>query len=319
MKKISLMVACYNEEDNVVPLTHALVECMEHDLPGYDYEILFIDNHSTDRTRELLRGLCAENHKVKAILNTANFGQMRSPVHGLRQTTGDCAIKLCADFQDPIEMIPRFVHEWEEGNKVVIGIKTRSKENPLMYALRGAYYWVFNKLSDVEHIRQFTGFGLYDRSFIDVLRQIDDPIPYFRGIVAEYAKDRVEIPYTQPKRRGGKSKNNLYSLYDIGITGLTTYSKSLMRLAILVGALIAMLSFAAAIVYLVYKLVYWDTFSAGMAPLVIGMFLLGGIQLLFIGILGEYILTINRRVMGRPLVIEEERINFDDEEESPED
>lgn len=318
MKKISLMIACYNEEENVVPLTHALIECMEQELPYYDYEILFIDNHSTDRTRALIRGLCAENHKVKAIFNSVNFGQMRSPVHGLRQTTGDCAIKLCADFQDPIEMIPCFVHEWEKGNKVVIGIKNRSKENPFMYALRSVYYWIFNKLSDVEHIRQFTGFGLYDKTFIDILRQLDDPIPYFRGIVAEYSTHRVEIPYTQPKRRGGKSKNNLYSLYDIGITGLTTYSKSLMRMAMLVGCLFSILSFITAVVYFVYKLTNWNTFSAGMAPLVIGMFLIGGILLLFIGVLGEYILTINTRVMGRPLVVEEERINFDEDRSSSE-
>lgn len=312
MKKISIMVACYNEEENVVPLTHALVACMERELPEYDYEILFIDNHSTDRTRPLLRRLCGENPRVKAIFNAANFGQMRSPVYGLRQTTGDCTIKMCADFQDPVEMIPQFVREWEAGNKVVIGIKTKSRENPVMYALRGLYYNLFSKLSDVEHIRQFTGFGLYDRSFINILREVNDPIPYFRGIVAEYARERKEIPYTQPKRAGGKSSNNLYSLYDIGITGLTTYSKGLMRLAILVGGLCAGCSFLAALIYFIYKLCHWSTFSAGMAPMVIGMFLLGGIQLIFIGILGEYILTINTRVMGRPLVVEEERINLEE-------
>ncbi|MDY3225967.1 MAG: glycosyltransferase [Candidatus Faecousia sp.] len=314
MKKISFLVACYNEEENVVPLTHAIVECMNTELPQYDYELIFIDNHSTDNTRPLLRQLCAENPKVKAIFNAANFGQMRSPVYGLKQTTGDCTIKMCCDFQDPIEMIPKFVHEWEAGNKVVIGIKTRSKENPLMYALRSAYYWLFNKLSDVEHIRQFTGFGLYDRSFMDILRQIDDPIPYFRGIVAEYAKERKEIPYTQPKRARGKSSNNLYSLYDIGITGLTTYSKALMRLAILAGGVCAGLSFLVALIYFLYKLFNWNTFSAGVAPLVIGMFLLGGIQLIFIGIMGEYILCINERTKNRPLVVEECRLNFEEEE-----
>ena len=314
MKKISILVACYNEEENVVPLTHAIVDCMNTELPEYDYELIFIDNHSTDDTKPLLRQLCAENPKVKAIFNAANFGQMRSPVHGLKQTTGDCTIKMCCDFQDPIEMIPKFVHEWEQGHKVVVGIKTRSKENPIMYALRGAYYWIFNKLSDVEHIRQFTGFGLYDRSFMNILREIKDPIPYFRGIVAEYAKERKEIPYTQPKRERGKSNNNLYSLYDIGITGLTTYSKALMRLAILFGGVCAGLSFIAAIIYFIYKLCNWNTFSAGIAPLIIGMFLLGGIQLVFIGIMGEYILTINSRVMGRPLVVEEERINFGEDE-----
>ena len=312
MKKISILVACYNEEENVVPLTRAIVSCMEQELPQYDYELLFIDNHSTDNTRPLLRQLCAENKRVKAIFNAANFGQMRSPVHGLRQTTGDCTIKMCCDFQDPVEMIPQFVHAWEAGNKVVIGVKTRSRENPVMYALRGLYYGIFSKLSDIEHIRQFTGFGLYDRSFLNILREVRDPIPYFRGIVAEYAKERKEIPYTQPKRAHGKSSNNLYSLYDIGMTGLTTYSKGLMRLAVLIGAICAGCSFLAALIYLILKLCNWYDFDAGIAPLVIGMFLLGGIQLLFIGILGEYILTINTRVMGRPLVVEEERINFTD-------
>ena len=182
-----------------------------------------------------------------------------------------------------------------------------------MYALRGAYYWIFNKLTDVEHIRQFTGFGLYDRSFMNILREVKDPIPYFRGIVAEYTRNRKEIPYHQPKRERGKSNNNLYTLYDIGITGLTTYSNALMRLAILFGGLCAGISFIAALVYLILKLTNWYGFTAGIAPLLIGMFLLGGIQLLFIGIVGEYMLTINARVMGRPLVVEEERINFSEE------
>ncbi len=313
MKKISIMVACYNEQENVVPLSEAIVRCMEEELPQYDYELVFIDNHSVDNTRPLLREICAKNEKIKAIFNAANFGQMRSPVYGLKQTTGDCTIKMCADFQDPIEMIPKFVKEWENGYKVVIGSKTKSKENPLLYALRGFYYKLFNKLSDVEHIPQFTGFGLYDRSFINVLKEVKDPLPYFRGIVAEYSNERKVITYTQPKRAAGKSNNNLYTLYDIGITGLTTYSKSLMRLAILVGTLCAGVSFISAIVYFIYKLFHWYTFDAGIIPLIIGIFLLGGIQLIFIGVLGEYILTINTRVMGRPLVVEEERINFDED------
>ena len=307
------MVACYNEEENVVPLSEAIVKCMEEQLPQYDYELIFIDNHSKDNTRKLLREICAKNEKIKAIFNAANFGQMRSPVYGLQQTTGDCTIKMCADFQDPIEMIPQFVKEWENGYKVVIGKKTRSKENPLLYAMRGLFYKLFNALSDIEHIQQFTGFGLYDRSFIDILKELKDPMPYFRGIVAEYSDERKVITYTQPKRAAGKSSNNFYTLYDVGITGLTTYSKSLMRLAILVGVLCAGLSFISAIVYFIYKLCNWYTFDAGIIPLIIGIFLLGGVQLIFIGIMGEYILTINTRVMGRPLVVEEERINFDKE------
>lgn len=311
MKTISLMVACYNEKENIRPFTEALVECMTNELPEYDYEILIIDNHSNDGTREILRELADENRKIKVILNAANFGQMRSPFYGLTKTSGDCVVKLCADFQDPIELIPEFVRAWEEGYKVVIGIKDHSKENRLMYAIRTFYYKIFSRLSDVEHIAHFTGFGLYDRTFIDIVRQIKDPIPYFRGVVAEYAKDRKEICYTQPKRAGGTSKNNLLSLYDIGITGLTTYSKALMRLATLVGLIFSFVSICIAIFYFVYKLTHWDSFTAGMAPAVVGLFLLGGIELIFIGVLGEYILTINSRVMGRPLVVEEERINFD--------
>jgi len=311
-KKISLLVACYNEAENVVPLAHQIVECMQTQLPDYDYELIFIDNHSNDGTQDLLEQLCAENPRIRAIFNAANFGQMRSPVYGIKQTTGDCTIKLCADFQDPIEMIPQFVHAWEQGHRVVIGIKTRSKENHLMYMLRGLYYRVFNRLSNIEHIPQFTGFGLYDRSFVNILRQLDDPLPYFRGIVAEFSgKDRLEIPYTQPRRHAGKSKNNLLTLYDISMTAMTTYSKALMRLSILVGGICAFFSLLVGLVYTIYKLINWYTFSAGIAPMVIGMFLLGGIQLIFIGVLGEYILTINARTIRRPLVIEEKRINFD--------
>lgn len=316
MKKISVLVACYNEEENIQPLTKAITECLQTELSEYDYELIFIDNHSTDNTKDLIRQECKKNHKVKAIFNAANFGQLKSPVYGLKQTTGDCTIKMCADFQDPVDMIPKFVYEWEQGNKVVIGIKNKSKENPLMYLTRSLYYKMFNKLSDVEHIPQFTGFGLYDKSFIRVLKEINDPIPYFRGIVAEYAKERKVIYYTQPKRAGGKSKNNFFSLYDIGITGLTTYSKALMRLAMLIGIVCSAISFLVAMFYLVYKLTHWTTFSAGSAPLIVGMFMLGGVQLIFIGVLGEYILTINSRVMGRPLVVEEERINFDKIEET---
>lgn len=312
MKTISLMVACYNEKDNIRLLTETLVKCMEDELPNYNYEILIIDNHSNDGTREILRNLARENTKVKVILNAANFGQMRSPFYGLTQTSGDCTLKLCADFQDPIELIPEFVKEWESGNKVVIGIKNHSNENPAMYMVRTLYYKIFTKLSDVEHIAHFTGFGLYDKSFINILRQIKDPLPYFRGIVAEYAKERKEIYYTQPKRAGGKSKNNLLSLYDIGITGLTTYSKALMRLASIVGLFFSFVSICISLFYLFYKLSHWDSFSAGIAPAVIGLFLIGGLILVFIGVLGEYILTINSRVMGRPLVVEEERINFEE-------
>ncbi len=311
MRKISVLIATYNEEDNVCPLTEALVEIFNTQLQNYDYEIVFIDNHSTDSTRKKLRELCAANPKVKAIFNARNFGQMKSPVHGLRQTTGDCTIKMVADFQDPPAMIVDFVREWEKGAKIVIGVKTSSDENRVVYFLRGVYYKMLRKISDVNHIEQFTGFGLYDKAFIQVLRQLHDPLPYMRGIVAELGFDYVAIPFNQPKRRSGKSKNNWYSLFDVAMVGITSYSKVPLRCATLAGGIMAVLSFLIGLLYLILKLIFWKLFSAGMAPVVIGMFFLGSVQLLFLGLLGEYILAINTRVMDRPLVVEEERINFD--------
>ncbi len=312
MKKISILIAAFNEVHNVRPLTEELVNIMNTELQGYDYEIVFIDNHSEDGTREELRTLCRENKKVKAIFNARNFGQMRSPVYGLKQTTGDCTIKLVADFQDPPAMIVDFVREWEKGAKIVIGVKKTSKENSLKYFLRTCYYKVIRKITDINHIEHFTGFGLYDKAFIKVLQDLHDPLPYLRGIIAELGFDYVAIPYEQPQRKSGKSKNNWYTLFDFGMIGITSYSKVPLRLATMFGFVLAGLSFIVGIVYLIMKLIFWNTFSAGMAPMLIGVFFLGAIQLFFIGLLGEYILNINIRVMDRPLVVEEERINFDE-------
>lgn len=311
MKKISIMVATYNEEDNVGPLTDALIKILATQLSNYDYEIVFIDNHSTDSTRDKLRELCAANPKIRAIFNARNFGQLRSPFHGLKQTSGDCTIKMVADFQDPPEMIVDFVREWEKGAKIVIGVKTSSNEDKLVYFLRGIYYKILRKISDINHIEQFTGFGLYDKAFIDVLRSLHDPLPYLRGIVAELGFDYVQIPFNQPERRSGKSKNNWYSLFDIAMVGITSYSKVPLRCATIAGGIMSGLSFLVGLFYLVFKLLFWNVFTAGMAPVLIGMFFLGSVQLLFLGLLGEYILAINTRVMDRPLVVEEERINFD--------
>lgn len=312
MKKISIMIATYNEEENVEPLSERIVGIFEKQLPEYDYEILFIDNFSKDKTRQKLIGLCQKNKRIKAIFNARNFGQIRSPMHGLKQTTGDCTIMLCADFQDPPELIPRFVKAWEKGYKIVIGIKNKSEENRLMYWIRSLYYRTIKRISQVEQIEHFTGFGLYDRSFIDVLRKLDDPSPYLRGIVSELGFERYEIPYVQAKRLHGKSKNNFFSLYDYAMIGITSYSKALMRIATFLGFIIAAASFVIAIVFLILKLIFWNNFPVGIAPITFGIFFLGAVQLFFIGILGEYILSINTRVMRRPLVVEERRINFDD-------
>ena len=303
MKKISVLIPCYNEEENVVPISEAVIKTLQKDLPEYDYELVFIDNDSQDHTRSLIRQLCDENPKIKAIFNARNFGQFNSPYYGMLQITGDCVIEMVADFQDPVELIPQYVHEWEKGYKIVIGIKTSSKENRLMYWLRGCYYKMMKKLSDVEQIEQFTGSGLYDRDFIEVLRNLDDPTPFLRGIVAELGFKIKQIPYEQPKRRAGETKNHFYQLYDAAMLSITSYTKAGLRLATIFGSICSLISMVVAVVYLVMKLMYWDRFPAGMAPVLIGMCFLGSVQIFFIGLMGEYILSINARVMKRPLVI----------------
>lgn len=310
-KKISVFIPCYNEEENVRPICEAVRNVLQKECPDYDYEILFIDNKSKDRTREILREICAEDRNVKAIFNVTNFGQFNSPYYAMLQTTGDCVIGMCADFQDPPEMIPQFIREWENGYKVVIGVKTRSRENPLIYLCRGLYYKIIKKTSRCDQIEQFTGFGLYDKSFIQTLRKLHDPQPYMRGIVAELGPERKEIEYEQPKRRAGKTHNNFFSLYDAAMVGFTSYTKAGLRLATFCGFCISGLSFLIGLFYFVLKLVMWNEFSAGSAPSTIALFFLGGIQLAFLGFLGEYVMAINVRVMDRPLVVEEERINFD--------
>ncbi|HJC65630.1 MAG TPA: glycosyltransferase family 2 protein [Candidatus Enterocloster excrementigallinarum] len=315
MKKISILIPCYNEEENIVPISQAVIETMERDLPEYAFELVFIDNDSTDNTRSLIRGLCGQDRRIKAIFNARNFGQFNSPYYGMLQVTGDCVVEMVADFQDPVDMIPKYVREWEKGYKIVIGIKTSSRENKIMYWLRGCYYKTIKKLSDVEQIEHFTGSGLYDREFIEVLRNLDDPTPFLRGIVAELGYRRKEIPYDQPKRRAGKTHNNFYRLYDAAMLSVTSYTKAGLRLATFFGFFCSLASMCVALVYLVMKLIWWDRFPAGMAPMLIGMLFLGSVQIFFIGLLGEYIMSINQRVMKRPLVIEEERLNFDTEED----
>ena len=284
MKKISITIPCYNEEENVFPLHDALVDMFEKDLPQYDYELLYIDNCSTDKTRKLLKELGKQDKHVKAILNAKNFGQFNSPYYGMLQTTGDCTILMAADFQDPVEIIPKYVAEWKNGYKIVIGRKTSSKENVLVYHLRSLYYKMIKKFSDVEQIEHFTGFGLYDK----------------------------KIEYEQPQRRAGKTHNNWYSLYDAAMLSFTSYTKIGLRMATFLGMGCGAVSAVIGVVYLILKLILWDSFAAGMAPVLIGMFFLGSVQLFFLGFIGEYILSINQRVMNRPLVIEEERINFEE-------
>jgi Glycosyltransferases involved in cell wall biogenesis len=312
MKKISILIPTYNEEENVIPLSQEIIQVFNTDLIGYNYEIIFIDNCSKDSTRSKLISLCQQNKNIKAIFNSKNFGQFNSPYYGLQQTSGDCTILMCADFQDPVSMIVDYVREWECGFKIVIGKKTKSKENKFMYFMRSCYYKILKKFSDVEQIEHFTGFGLYDKSFIDILRNLHDPSPFLRGIVAELGPERKEIFYEQQKRRAGKTSNNFYKLYDAAMLSFTSYTKIGLRVATFIGFILSGLSLLVSLGYFVLKVIYWDSFPMGMAPALVGIFFIGSLQLIFIGLLGEYILSINTRIMNRPLVIEDKRINFDE-------
>ncbi len=313
MKKISVVIPCYNEEENIVQITNAVENEFISSLPQYDYEIIIIDNCSTDNTRVLIKGICSNNKKVKAILNAKNFGQFNSPYYALLQSKGDCCIIICADFQDPVDMIPRFVHEWENGYKIVCAIKSKSKENKLLRFFRTCYYKLIKKMSSVEQIEHFTGFALYDRDFVEVLRELNDPTPFIRGIVAELGYKRKDIEYTQQKRAAGKTHNNFFTLYDAAMLSFTSYTKIGLRLASFVGFIITALSALIGLIYLIMKLIWWDRFPGGAVPTMILSTFLGSVQLFFLGFLGEYVMNINTRIMNRPLVVEEERINFDND------
>jgi len=310
-KTISILIPCFNEQENVIPISEALTNLFREKLPEYQYEIVFIDNDSQDKTRTLLREICGRDKRIKAIFNVKNFGQFNSPYYGMMQTSGDCTILLCCDFQDPIDLIPEMVREWEKGYKLVVMQKKQSKESKMLYFLRSCYYKLIKKMSQVNQIEQFTGFGLYDKSFIQIMRELKDSTPFLRGIVAELGYKIKFIPYTQEKRRAGKTHNNFASLYDAAMLSFTTYTKGGLRLATFLGFGSSVVCIVLAIVFLVLKLVFWNRFNAGMAPLLIGMFFIGSVMLFFLGIMGEYILSINQRILGRPLVIEEERLNFD--------
>jgi glycosyltransferase involved in cell wall biosynthesis len=308
MSLISIISPCYNEEENVQSLYERITASMRG--LNHDYELILIDNASTDHTVEVLRKICELDKRVKVIVNTRNFGQIRSPYHALFQISGDAVVCMAADLQDPPERIPEFIQKWEEGYQIIIGVKTRSQETRLFYLLRSLYYKILRTLSDVPLIENFTGFGLYDRQVVEDLRKLDDPYPYFRGLIADLGYPRAHVEFTQPIRTRGISKNNFYTLYDIAMLGMTGYTKIPLRLATMLGFISAAISFLVGLVYLIYKLLFWFQFQLGSAPLVIGLFFLGSVQLLFLGIVGEYIGAIYTQVMKRPLVIEKERINF---------
>jgi glycosyltransferase involved in cell wall biosynthesis len=310
-KRISIVTACYNEEENV-ELLYTEVKKVFEKLADYEYEHIFIDNASQDRTVAILKDIAKKDKNVKIIVNARNFGHIRSPFYGLIQARGDAVISIVADFQDPLPMIPDFIKKWEEGYKIVVGVKTESEENPVLFAVRKFYYNVLQDLSEISQIKNFTGFGLYDRRIIEILRTIDDPYPYMRGLISEIGYDIYQIEYAQPERKRGITKNNFYSLYDMAMLGITNHSKIPLRLAALTGFVLAIISLFFAVVYTIYKLIFWDNFQVGIAPLVIGLFFFSSVQLFFIGVIGEYVGSIQTQVMKRPLVIERERINFEE-------
>jgi polyisoprenyl-phosphate glycosyltransferase len=310
MKLISVVTPCYNEEANVREI-HEQVRAVMESLAGYTYEHIFIDNASRDRTVAILREIAAQDKRVKVIVNARNFGHLRSPHYALLQAQGDAVISIVADLQDPPQLIKEFIRKWEEGFKIVVGIKKQSEESALFFAVRSFYYRLLHKLADIELVDQFTGFGLYDRRVIEVLRGFNDPYPYFRGLVADVGFERAKIEYTQPTRKRGITKNNFYTLFDLAMLGLTSYSKVPLRLATLTGFALAVFCLLVAAFYFGYKLLFWNNFSVGQAPLVIGIFFLGSVQLFFLGIVGEYVGAIHTLVQKRPLVVEKERINFD--------
>ncbi len=318
MKKlISVVTPCYNEEDNIDEFVER-VRTVFAKLPQYRWEIIAIDNASSDSTPERLQSLALQERRLKVIFNARNFGHIRSPYYGLLQAGGDAVISCASDLQEPPELIPQFLAKWEEGFKAVVAVKNESEETPLFFIMRKAYYRMVDRLAESAIIRNFTGFGLYDRQVIDYCRGLGDPYPYFRGIIAEMGLPTARVQFVQPRRKRGLTKNNFYTLYDMAMLGLTNHSKVPLRLAAMAGFAMSLLSFLIGLGYLGYKLLFWDRFTVGVAPIVIGLFLFSSVQLFFIGIVGEYIGSIHTQVLRRPLVVERERINFDVTDETSE-
>lgn len=309
-KLISVVTPCYNEEGNVEEL-HQRIAAQFALLPDYDFEHIYIDNASTDGTVQKVKALAAKEPRVKLIVNTRNFGIIRSSNHGLLQARGDAIINMASDMQEPPELIVDFVRQWEAGFKVVVGVKPSSKETPLMFLLRRFYYSTIGRISDVTLVPNYTGFGLYDKEVIEHIRKINDPYPYFRGLIADLGYPRAEVPYVQPLRTRGVTKSNFYALYDMAMLGITSHSKIPLRIATMSGFALSAISLTVACAYLVLKLLYWDQFSLGMAPILIGFFFFASVQLFFIGLLGEYIAAIHTQVLHRPLAVEKERVNFE--------
>ncbi|MCK6682146.1 MAG: glycosyltransferase family 2 protein [Thermoanaerobaculia bacterium] len=307
---VSVVAGCFNEAGNVEEL-FARVAAVFQGLEKYDFELILIDNASTDGTQGVLRRMAAADRRVKVILNARNFGHVRSPFHGLLQARGAAVVAMASDLQDPPELIPEFLKKWEEGYQIVLGKKTQTSDSWVMSVIRHSYYRLVSRLSDIQMVENATGYGLYSQRVIEILKEIDDPYPYFRGLLCDIGFERAEVPFQQPSRKRGLTKNNFYVLYDLAMLGITNHSKVPLRLATMTGFLLAIFSLLVALGYFVYKLIFWKDFQVGAAPMVIGLFFFSAVQLFFIGILGEYIGSIHTQVLKRPRVIEKERINFD--------
>jgi polyisoprenyl-phosphate glycosyltransferase len=310
MKKISIVASCYNEQENLPELYGQLMDVVKSFEDKYSYEIIIADNNSTDLSPQILRDLAGKDKNVKVIFNTRNFGANRSGYNALMQADGDAVVAMASDLQTPPSMIKDFVEKWEQGYKVVMAVKSQSEESPIIYSLRTIYYKTLASLSDVKLVSHFTGFGLYDKQVMDILRNLNDPYPYFRGLISDIGFEPAIIEFVQPARKYGKSKSNFLNLYEMAMLGITGYTKLPLRLATIIGFITALISFLIGMFYLVYKLIFWNSFSVGVAPLAIGMFFFASIQLIFLGIIGEYISMVYIQILKRPLVYEKERLNF---------
>lgn len=313
-KLISIVTPCYNEEDNIDELYERIASVMAT-LP-YDYEHICIDNHSTDSTVKKIKSIAAKDKRVKLIINARNFGHIRSPYHALLQSSGDACILIASDLQDPPEMIIEFVRKWEEGYKAVLAVKPQSEESAGMFILRKTYYRLISRISDVPLVQNATGAGLFDKAVVEILRKIRDPYPYFRGLICEIGFPIALVPFKQPRRKRGITKNNFYTLYDIAMLGITNHSKVPLRLMTMAGFGLSILSLLTAFGFLIGKLLFWNSFQMGIAPILIGMFFFGAMQMFFIGLLGEYVGAIHTQVRNMPHVIEAERVNFSHEDDS---
>ena len=309
MSFISVVTPCYNEEGNVREV-YQRVKAVFEKLPHYRYEHIFCDNDSVDQTVAILRDICKTDANIKVIVNSRNFGHLRSPYHGMLQASGECVFSIVSDLQDPPELMPQFLEKWEEGYKVVVGVKAKTKDSLLMGLCRNSYYWLVGKLGNIDLIPNYTGFGLYDRIIIDEIRKLDDYNPYFRGIIADIGFPICKIAYNQPERKRGVTKNNFYTLYDLALLGITTHSRIPLRVATISGFVMSIFALLISLAYLIAKIILWNKFDFGMAPEIIGIYFFGSVQLFFIGILGEYIGNIYTQILRRPLVVEKERINF---------